>query len=339
MRVKVAYFEITNVCNLDCTTCYNRSGLNKGRSEISLEQLHRSIDTLLPLGLQRVLVSGGEPALHTEFEDVLDLVHEYPQLSFGVVTNGTVHNRKLIDTLNSNERLTLQISLDGSCEEQNAVTRGAGNFDKAIAFAKQIYKDNPKPLLKMVLSQNNIDDTEQFYRLAVSLGFVPEYAFIYKSGNGCDDWEGKALSARQKLEILRLVDRLNSKLETEALLPFCTDRCPYVKGAEEMSVCIKADGSIQPCQTLYDGSYSLGNIFNFDSGDFEREVNDFVELARERTRWDYGCAKCLLNETCGRGCLAAAVNLCGDPLGDDGECGFRAMQFLGYDLRNQIGNI
>jgi radical SAM protein with 4Fe4S-binding SPASM domain len=338
MKIKVAYFEITNICNLNCRTCYNRSGLNKQRREIPAAQLRESIDILLPLGLQRVLISGGEPTLHAEFDDILDLINAYPQLSFGIVTNGTAHNQKLIDMLNATDRFTLQISLDGSCEEQNAKTRGAGNFEKAIDFAKQIHKSERKPLLKMVLSQNNIDDAEAFYRLAVSLGFIPEFAFIYKSGNSCDEWESKALTAQQKLKVLKTVNRLSEEFKIDALLPLCTDTCPYVKDAEEMSVCIKPDGSIQPCQTLYDGDYSLGNIFDFDPGKFEQSVNFFISLARQRTQHDFGCHKCMLRETCGRGCLAAAVNLCGDPFGDDGECPFRKLQFLGYDLKNSLTN-
>jgi len=334
MRVKVAYFEITNICNLNCETCYNRSGLNSQRREISAQQLRESMEILLPLGLHRVLISGGEPTLHSRFEDILDLINEYPQLSFGIVTNGTIHNQKLIDMLNTTDRFTLQISLDGSCEEQNAQTRGAGNFQKAVDFARQIHKNDPGPLLKMVLSQNNIEDAEAFYRLAVSAGFIPEFSFIYKSGNGSDGWDNKALTSKQKLWLLRLVDKLNKELETDALLPLCTDTCPYIKNAGEMSVCIKTDGAVQPCQMLYDGNYSLGNIFDFDLSCFEQKVNDFISLTRQRARCDFDCYKCMLRETCGRGCLAAAVNLCGDPFGDDGECGFRKLQFVGYDLRN-----
>jgi radical SAM protein with 4Fe4S-binding SPASM domain len=337
MKIKVAYFEITNICNLNCQTCYNRSGLNKQCREISAEQLRESIAVLIPLGLHRVLISGGEPTLHSKFEDVLDLLNEYPDISFGIVTNGTVHNQKLIDMINAN-KLTLQISLDGSCEKHNAKTRGTGNFQKAVDFAKQIQKKKPEPLLKMVLSQNNIYDAEPFYRLAVSLGFIPEFAFIYKSGNSCDEWDNKALTAQQKLGVIRLLDKLNDELKTEALLPLCTDTCPYVKNADEMSVCIKVDGSIQPCQMLYDENYSLGNVFNFDPIEFEQSVNFFISLANKRIKCDFDCHKCLLRETCGRGCLAAAVNLCGDPFGGDGECGFRKLQFLGYDLKNSLTN-
>ena len=34
--------------------------------------------------------------------------------------------------------------------------------------------------------------------------------------------------------------------------------------------------------------------------------------------------------------MAAAVNLHGDPLGDDGECQYRKMQFLGFDLKGVL---
>ena len=34
MKVKTVYVEITNQCNLNCRTCYNRSGLNRERREL-----------------------------------------------------------------------------------------------------------------------------------------------------------------------------------------------------------------------------------------------------------------------------------------------------------------
>ena len=63
MNVKSVYVETTNICNLNCKTCYNRSGLNKERKEISKAQLEEIIKLFLPFGLSRFLISGGEPAL------------------------------------------------------------------------------------------------------------------------------------------------------------------------------------------------------------------------------------------------------------------------------------
>ena len=102
MNIKTVYVEITNRCNLNCATCYNRSGLNRKTSELSFKQIEHIIQSFLPYGLKRFLLSGGEPTLHSEFEKILDLIDTYPQITFGIVTNGTNHNQKLLEFLKQN---------------------------------------------------------------------------------------------------------------------------------------------------------------------------------------------------------------------------------------------
>ena len=67
MNVTSVYVEITNQCNLNCRTCYNRSGLNRTRKELSCEDLEQLIQLFLPLGLKHLSLSGGEPTLHSAF--------------------------------------------------------------------------------------------------------------------------------------------------------------------------------------------------------------------------------------------------------------------------------
>lgn len=339
MIIKTVYIEITNKCNLNCATCYNRSGLNRERRELSCAQIEDIIRIFTPYGLKRVLISGGEPTLHTEFESILDLPAKYPEMSFGIVTNGTNHNRKLIDTVNTNKRFKLQISLDGSNDEMNARTRGAGNFNKTVEFARMIRAAGEKPLLKMVISQSNADDVEAFCALAATLGFTPEFAFIFRSGNGEQGWENKALTSMQKLKILKLVERINREQGEDIFLPLCTSRCPIPSGKHEFSLCIKVDGSVQPCQSLYDGRYTVGNVLDFDKASFEENMDKTVLIAKKRTETDYNCGKCMLKDACGKGCMAEAVNLYGDALANDGNCEYRKMQFLNIDLKGAVRKV
>ena len=333
MKIETAYIEITNRCNLNCQTCYNRSGWNHITKELSPEQLESIYLRFRPFGLKRMLISGGEPSLHSRFHEVLALADTYPELSLGIVTNGTNPDPTLIHALNTKPNMTLQISLDGASEESNQKTRGTGNFAKVLDFARQIHM-RETPRLKMVISQYNLEDVEAFYRLALSLGFQPEYAFIYHSGNAQEDWSDKSLTARDKIHVLKLLDRLNGELGGNAFLPLCTSRCPFTDGLNDISISIQVDGTMQPCQTMHDPRYSIGNAFTTDNETMISALERTVQMARQRLSADYGCARCLLRDACGRGCMAAAVVLTGDPLDDDGECSYRKSVFLGYSFHN-----
>lgn len=336
MNIKTAYFEITNVCNLNCTTCYNRSGLNS-KEEISPKQLIDSINILKRFGLNRVLISGGEPTLHSRFDEILDILKQYPEMSFGIVTNGTIHNQKMIDTINNNINYTLQISLDGSCEEKNRATRGVGNFAKTMEFARSIKREKEKLLLKMVISQNNIDDIEGFFNLALSLGFTPEFSFVNRRGNACDSWNDMDISPKQKLSVIKKVEKLNKEYNINAFLPLCTSSCSFTNENSSFSLCIKTDGDIQPCSLLYAPEFKIGNIFEFDSEEYFSRTKYIAELAKKRMSCDYGCNRCIMNESCGRGCMGEAYLLNGDVFADDGDCEFRKMQLAGFTLK-QIRN-
>lgn len=332
MKIKTVYIEITNRCNLNCKTCYNRSGLNKTTKEISIEQIKNVISLFSKYGAYRFLFSGGEPTLHSKFYELTELIKKYPNYSFGIVTNGTTNNTHLANLINSSNNCTLQISLDGSSEDENKLTRGAGNFAKAISFAKMI-KGNNKNLLKMVISKANYKSVEAFYELALSLNFIPEFAFIYKSGNAIDNWDTNCLTAQEKVQILTLIDKLNSKYSINAFLPKCTMNCTFLSDDNELSICIKTDGSIQPCQSLYDSQYTLSNAFDFNENHFVQNLHKIQNIAKSRLCIDYDCNKCIVNKICGRGCMAEAYNLNADPLKNDGNCEYRKLQFINYDLK------
>lgn len=334
MRIQTAYIEITNRCNLNCQTCYNSSGLNRVTKELSPEQVEAIYLRFRAFGMKRMLISGGEPSLHSRFHDVLVLADKYPELSLGIVTNGTNPDPVLIDALNTRPNMTLQISLDGASEESNQKTRGVGNFAKVIDFVRQIHM-HETPRLKMVISKYNLEDVEAFYRLALSIGFQPEYAFIYHSGNAQEGWADKSLTVKDKIHVLKLLDRLNKELGGNAFLPLCTSRCPFTGELNNLSISIQVDGTMQPCQTMHDPRYSIGNAFTTDDETMVGLLDRIAQTARQRMITDYGCAKCLLQDACGRGCMAGAQIHTGDPLGDDGECAYRKSVFLGYSLQNK----
>ena len=333
MKIKHAYIEITNICNLNCRSCYNRSGTPHKKQELSFTQMQTLTDKLVnEYGCERLSLSGGEPTLNSDFSDILDFLVKQ-DLDTGIVTNGTTGNESLINAFNENDNISVQISLDGSCEEINTRTRGAGNFAKVLSFIGKI--KNGKPHLKTVVSQSNIDDVQPFYKLAVSLGCVPVFDFINSMGNAGEVWQSLKLTAKQKLSVLRRVNELNKIYGLNANLPYCTNGCPLVDHDSEHSVLIKADGSVHPCQMLYSDKYVLGNIFTDSAETIEASFHRIADIAKQRVDADYGCEKCLAKGCCRKGCMAAADTIEGSPLANDGECDYRKLQIVGFHAMEQ----
>jgi uncharacterized radical SAM superfamily Fe-S cluster-containing enzyme len=84
----VAVLEITDNCNLTCSMCYADS--RPGLKHKSLDEVKRAIDTLVAAeGQPDVLqLSGGEPTLHPEFEQILQYALSQPIHYVMINTNG-----------------------------------------------------------------------------------------------------------------------------------------------------------------------------------------------------------------------------------------------------------
>ena len=102
-----------------------------------------------------------------------------------------------------------------------------------------------------------------------------------------------------------------------------------------MSVLIKVNGEVYPCQMLYNEKYCLGNILYDDISVFDAAMEKISAIAKTREQTDFGCKRCLARDICKKGCMAFAEMKSGDPLGDDGECLYRKLQLLGFDIPGQ----
>lgn len=320
-----AFLELTNRCNLNCITCYNQSGCPHPLEDMPLEQVAAAIDTLRRHHAVSVSFAGGEPLLYPQLGELLALLDRYPDMQFSFVTNGTIAPPGFVDCYRSHENLTVQISLDGSSEEVNARTRGRGNFDRSMGLLQKLALPGKQLRVKMVISAVNSEDVEPFFRMVVANGAVPEFAFVDCIGNA-----GRSLliSSSEKIRLSQLVDRLREELQVPTKRLLATYRCSLAEDYDDMLPLIKVNGTIIPCQLLYDDAYSLGNIHAFDPEAFLARCEEISSLVFQRRERDYGCSRCFIRQTCKHGCMAHAVDLTGDPLGDDGNCAFRRSQFL-----------
>ena len=95
-------------CNLACTYCNEFDDFSK---PVPMEDMYRRIDKLGALGTSVVTISGGEPLLHPQLDDVIRRIRANDMVA-GLITNGYLLVPERIERLNRAGLEWLQISID-----------------------------------------------------------------------------------------------------------------------------------------------------------------------------------------------------------------------------------
>lgn len=104
----LAHLIPTRRCNLSCTYCNEYDSVS---DPVPLENLCQRVDRLAELGTSIITMSGGEPMLHPELDDVLRRVRRHGIIA-SLITNGYFLTAERIQQLNDAGLEYLQISID-----------------------------------------------------------------------------------------------------------------------------------------------------------------------------------------------------------------------------------
>jgi MoaA/NifB/PqqE/SkfB family radical SAM enzyme len=97
-------------CNLSCTYCNEFDDFSK---PVPTEEMFRRIDRLAKLGISIVTISGGEPLLHPDLDEIIRQVRRRGIIA-GLITNGYLLTVERIERLNGAGLEQLQISIDNA---------------------------------------------------------------------------------------------------------------------------------------------------------------------------------------------------------------------------------
>ncbi|MCP3898109.1 MAG: SynChlorMet cassette radical SAM/SPASM protein ScmF [Desulfobacteraceae bacterium] len=162
------YFYLTQGCNLKCRHCWinpKYQDLSKEVLGISVPNFSACIDQALPLGLESVKLTGGEPFLHPQIDKLLDIIHE-KELGLVIESNGCLITPELTHKIKKCKDPFISISIDSTDIETHEWFRGVkGCFATAVRGMKYCIKENlPTQIIMSLVKQNrdHIDDMIQF---------------------------------------------------------------------------------------------------------------------------------------------------------------------------------
>ena len=119
-------------CNLHCAYCLAGSHPKAARRAISLATVKRIVDEALALGFENLYFTGGEPFILDEIYEMLAV--SSAKLPTTVLTNAMLLGNGRLEKLAeiNNNRLSVQVSLDGSQPQHHDPYRGQGSWQKTV---------------------------------------------------------------------------------------------------------------------------------------------------------------------------------------------------------------
>jgi MoaA/NifB/PqqE/SkfB family radical SAM enzyme len=162
-------------CNLSCSYCVAESYVGAERNGVALQEVYRLIDEAVELGMTDLFLTGGEPFI---LHDIFSMLHYgLERMHVTVLSNGILIKGKRLEQLEAlpnRERLTIQISLDGSDAATHDFYRGAGSWQKAIDAITRLKAANFHVRLGTTETPENRQDLPAMCRLHRQLGIPDE---------------------------------------------------------------------------------------------------------------------------------------------------------------------
>ena len=154
--------QITDRCNLRCRHCYIGE---KGRNELSPSQISAVLGEFEEMQGLRVLVTGGEPLLHSRFPEINAMLPEFSSRKI-LFTNGMKLDRDVLKGLNVHE---IQISIDG-LEHGHDMLRGKGTFRAAMEGVRRSLDSGFGVSISTMVHAGNLSEFDAMEELFRGMG-------------------------------------------------------------------------------------------------------------------------------------------------------------------------
>ncbi len=266
MKFKFFQIEIVRGCNASCIMCPARNLNNVEKMSLSMfHEISKFFTNTKWIHLQ----GWGEPLLHENFFDMVDLSKKYCNVSF--TTNGILLNKDICEKIIDHDIDLVAISFAG-IELHNKLRLGT-NLNKLLENARTLImlknksgNDKPEIVATYMLTKENIEEVPKFVELIAKIGFDTviftnlDYVFNEKTN------ELKAFSCR---DTNKKFEKILNKAETIVKkygLKFkrCSLKMEDVLICEASpidSVVISVNGRIYPCAYINVPSKNITRIF------------------------------------------------------------------------------
>lgn len=312
----VLQWHLSENCNLKCLHCYQE---NHKPVQLKYEQLvsiyNQYKELLKKLNMKgHINITGGEPLCNPYLFKILDLIkNDSDNISFSILTNGTLVNEEIAKKIKSYNPYYVQVSLEGG-KKVNDYIRGKGTY-KRIAYG--------------ITNLRNQDIFTSISFTATKLNYkefpkVVKYARKYKVNNvwsdryiplGDNEDKSLVLNFDDTMEYLNIMNNERNKLMNKknnittismyrALQFQMTNDFAYGCTAGDTLLTVMENGDLVPCRRM---PIVVGNLLKDNMYDLYKNSKILNDL--RKTKVPDECIKCEHSDACRGGlkCLTYAI--------------------------------
>jgi len=312
-----ATIELITRCNLRCHHCYNldrRLGAKTERETcdgFSKETIYRTLRQLKELGSLMLMLTGGEPLLRKDLEDIISAARE---LGFFVriKTNGTLLNRQRVASLAAAGVNEVELSFYGWQDAtHDGVTGTAGSWQATRQGLRELLgysgKERLTPKMTFLLHKHNLQELGPALEWAKQYGVACSVSTEITARNHGGDPAPQALRmTREQFEEILAGPHGDLFLTTN---PEGKLQCACAKQV----IAIGVRGDVYPC---IGAPIVCGNIFEQDLQDIWLNAPEFQKIRGLKAEDFKDCVACSLRTSCQRSSGAIFCNT-GDYCGSD----------------------
>lgn len=301
----VIEFLITDRCNLKCSHCIRGDSYNNDMTFenflIGIKKIQNYYDNPI------IILSGGEPTIHSDFNKMLKYLLLETNLSVGICSNGVTSyfDTDLTWLQEYKNWIIFQISIDGD-EQCNDFIRGNGTFKKAIFTTQTLVNYGFTVNISTTVTKSNIDSIDN---LRISLEEIKSVKLklhqVIPFGRAKDikeyvqpaEWNKFARKILERTNIrlqhLNNLDELNLKKIEEVVAEKKTYNCGSGQNRIYACCCIKSHtfGNLK--------EQSLNEIFSSENA---------KAICNYKLREDSPCLACKYVKICNGGCKGMSMN-------------------------------
>jgi len=324
--------ELSYRCPLRCPYCSNPLdiGADRYRAELEGEHWMRVFREARALGVLQLALTGGEPMLRPDLEELVSAGRDAGLYST-LVTGATLFTHERAERLKEAGLDHVQVSIQSPDPEENDRIAGNRSFEKKIAAARAARELGFPLTINCVLHRQNLDRIEEILRLTEELD-AQRLELANTQYYGWAVVNQQALSpTREQLErgeeaVKRFRERVGPRITVLWVLPDYHEDLPKpcMGGWARTTMVIAPNGDALPCQAATTiPELEFPNVRDRPLDWIWHEADAFTRF--RGTDWmQEPCRSCPLGrqEADWGGCRCQALRLTGDARATDPVCRF-----------------